>query len=232
MSPTNNTQRCLCGKLMDSRHASSCIKTRKMCLEPRHDTVRDAVKSVLERFNILSFIEYRPLSHTIIDGKPKRVRPDGCTPGLNNLWDICVTNPACDSYVKRNSHLNGLVAAHINETIKSGKYDGVAANEGYLFTPLIFEAYGGFGEKAREFLCRASELAVDVSGGGTSERSDVINHMRMVIAFAIVKGNARMIKNSLLLSQRRQPSSHTNESVITITSRRGCVRSVRLNHHR
>src|SRR6185369_13949296 len=78
LPPTNTVQKCKCGKLLDSRHALSCVETRKVCLEPRHDMVRDAIKGALDRYNISSIIEYRPLSHDLSAGKLNRIRPDGC----------------------------------------------------------------------------------------------------------------------------------------------------------
>src|SRR6185436_13820330 len=141
LPPTNTVQKCKCGKLLDSRHALSCVETRKVCLEPRHDMVRDAIKGALDRYNISSIIEYRPLSHDLSSGKLNRIRPDGCTHAMNDLWDVCVTTPTCQSYIERNSDTKGLVAAKINENAKTAKYEKVAVQEGYKFTPLVFESF-------------------------------------------------------------------------------------------
>ena len=185
--------------------------------------VRDAVKYVLNRFNLHSQIEYRPLSHDIgADDKPKRTRPDGITPILSKMWDVGIPNRTCESYIKRHSAESGLVAAEIYEKRKAKKYDALAEKEGVTFIPLIFESFGGFGDRAREFICVASEKAVDISGGGTLERSDVLNYMRTVIAFAIVNGNARLIRNALLLAAKR-PANTVNVLTRTVVSARGGV---------
>src|SRR4029078_353142 len=160
--------------------------------------VRDAIKGALDRYNISSIIEYRPLSHDLSSGKLNRIRPDGCTHAMNDLWDVCVTTPTCQSYIDRNSDTKGLVAAKINENAKTAKYEKVAVQEGYKFTPLVFESFGGFGEKARDFFVRAADLGTDVSGGGITERSQIMHDMRCSVAFALVNGNARVTKNSLM----------------------------------
>ena len=204
LPPTNTIQRCICGKDLDATHAVACIQTRKICAESRHDMVRDTVKQALDRYNISSFVEYRPISHSKEDGKPKRVRPDGFTNIMNDMWDVCVTTPTCQSYIDRNSDSKGLVAAKVNESVKCKKYIDLATKEGHTFTPLVFESYGGFGEKARDFIRRAADVGVDVAGGGVMDRTEIMHDIRCSIAFSIINGNARLIKNGMLLAERRK----------------------------
>jgi hypothetical protein len=188
--------------------------------------VRDAVKGALDRYNISSIIEYRPLSHSSEDGKQKRIRPDGYTHALNDLWDVCVTSPVCQSYIDQNSHSKGLVAAKINENAKAKKYCKIAEKEGHTFTPLVFESFGGFGEKARDFLVRASDMALDVAGGGTMERHEILHDLRCSIAFALVNGNGRLIKNSLLMAEKVRrltviPAATASSGMLSVVRRDG-----------
>src|SRR4051812_45587444 len=85
LPPTNTVQRYICGKDLDATHAVACVQTRKICAESRHDMVRDTVKQALDRYNIPSYVEYRPISHSKEDGKLKRVRPDGFTSIMNDF---------------------------------------------------------------------------------------------------------------------------------------------------
>lgn len=205
MNAVDHEETCKCGRALTSNHASACKETRKLCTEPRHDMVRDAIKSSLNEFNVSSQIEYAPLSHAIVDGcKPKRVRPDGVTPVLGEMWDVAVTTPTCESYVDRKSDTEKLVAAGIIERFKRSKYTAVAQAEGLKFTPLVFEAFGGFGMGAREFLCRAADYAVEVSGGGEYDRGFILEHLRCCIAFAIAKGHAKLVANAMLLAAKHR----------------------------
>ena len=203
INPTNNEEKCICKATLTYNHISACIKTRKLCTEPRHDITRDAVKRALNFFDLHSAIEYRPLAYAANAKKPTRIRPDGKTPSLNKLWDVCVTTPTCDSYVKNHSDVNGLVAAKHHESVKRDKYDKVAESEGLTFSPLVFESFGGFGPAAVDFISSAAEQAVEVSGGGLLERAQIVDYIRCTIAFAIANGNAALIRNALRLSSNR-----------------------------
>src|SRR4051812_36080145 len=68
------------------------------------------------------------------------------------------------------------------------------------FYPLVFESFGGFGKGAREFIYLAADSAVDVAGGGYLERSDILDYIRCSIAYAIVNGNAALIRNGIKLA--------------------------------
>jgi hypothetical protein len=205
MPPTNDEQKCYCGQPLTLTHVSACIKVRKMCVEPRHDMVRDTIKDVFDHFNIPSLIEYRPLAYS--DGeRRKRIRPDGKTHLLDALWDVAVTTPTCKTYIEKHSDSTKLVAAKVNETAKHAKYDGLAAEEGVKFYPLIFEAFGGFGKTAVDFINLAADRAVDISGGGLIDRSQIIDYIRSTIAFAIANGNASLIRNAIRLAAKRRSS--------------------------
>jgi hypothetical protein len=204
LRPTNNDEKCSCKASLDYSHAVSCVASRKICAESRHDMVRDAVKRSLDQFNVNSTIEYRPLAFAP-GGRRKRIRPDGKTPLLQALWDVCVTTPTCKSYLDKHSDTAGLVAASINETAKREKYDTVAAEEGTKFYPLVFESFGGFGKGARDFIYLAAESAVDVAGGGYLERSQILDYIRCSIAYALVNGNAALIRNAIRLAANHRP---------------------------
>jgi hypothetical protein len=186
--------------------------------------VRDAIKRSLDQFNINSVIEYRPLAF-LPGGKRKRIRPDGKTLVLQALWDVCVTTPTCKSYVDKHSDSNGLVAAAINESVKRTTYDTVAAEEGLKFYPLVFESFGGFGKGAREFIYLAADSAVDVAGGGYLERSDILDYIRCSIAYAIVNGNAALIRNGIKLAANHRPAPRS--VVMERTDTRGLLGSSR-----
>lgn len=205
MPPSETVQRCMCGMDLDSRHAVSCIKTRKICAESRHDMVRDELSYSLNRYNIHSKLEYRTISHSIENGKEKRIRPDGFTPIMNELWDIAVVNPACQSYIDKGSDTKGLKAAETMEKHKITKYKSVAEKDGNRFTPLVFESFGGFGPSVRDFISRAADIGVQVSGIGVLETHEMKHDIRCSLAFALVHGNARLIINALRLAEQRAP---------------------------
>src|SRR5437870_2167269 len=95
LRPTNNDEKCSCKASLDYSHAVSCVASRKICAESRHDMVRDAVKRSLDQFNVNSTIEYRPLAFA----------PGGRL--LQALWDVCVTTPTCKSYLDKHSDTAG-----------------------------------------------------------------------------------------------------------------------------
>jgi ribosomal protein S9 len=92
--------------------------------------------------------------------------------------------------------------------------------EGHTFTPLVFESFGGFGDKARDFIRRAADVGVDVAGGGVMERSQIMHDIRCSIAFSIINGNARLIKNGMLLADRRRVLP---QSMLQVRRRNGVV---------
>jgi len=170
--------------------------------------VRDTIKQSLDYFNVSSLIEYRPLAYSTDEkGKQKRIRPDGKTPQLDALWDVAITTPTCKSYIDMRSDAVSMVAAKVNESAKRNKYDALAASEGLKFYPLVFESFGGFGKGATDFIIHAADSAVDVAGGGLVDRSQIIDYVRSNIAFAIVKGNAAVIRNAIRLAAKGRTSA-------------------------
>ncbi len=114
LRPTNNDEKCQCGQPLTSTHTVSCINTRKLCAEPRHNIVRDAIKQSLDYFNLHTQIEYRPLAYSR-DGVRKRIRPDGKTPHLNAMWDVEVNTATCKSYRDRGSETDGNITFNHSE---------------------------------------------------------------------------------------------------------------------
>jgi hypothetical protein len=135
-----------------------------------------------------------------------------------------VTTPTCKTYLDHKSASIGLVAASIHEAVKCAKYNAVAAAEGLKFAPLVFESFGGFGKGAADFVFLAADRAVDMAGGGLLERSQILDYIRCTIAFALVNGNAALIRSAIRLAANRRPV----EQVVV----RPDVRGMRFPHRR
>ena len=100
-------------------------------------------------------------------------------------------------------------AAKKREDLKFSKYDQerLASGDSPAFTPLVFEHFGCWGEKAVDYLRVLSRKSRDAVG--KSNTADFINFWRKRISVQIQKCNSRVLLRKIdRLTNSRRPYNH------------------------
>ena len=122
--------------------------------------------------------------------------------------DVSFAHPWSKDYLKRTARICGF-AAKKREDLKFSKYDQerLASGDSPAFTPLVFEHFGCWGEKAVDYLRVLSRKSRDAVG--KSNTADFINFWRKRISVQIQKCNSRVLLRKIdRLTNSRRPYNH------------------------
>jgi hypothetical protein len=222
MAPVDNAaQLCRCGLPLTHGHAQMCTKTRQaMCA--RHDTVVRALAQCAERAALTAHVE--PLPERRTGGPPiDRLRPDLLIEGtdFSVLADVVIVMPSAPSHVAAGSARAPLRTAENAAREKIRRYKELAQREHRQIYPVAVEAYGGMIAAARELLSRMADHAADTTGAGQYQRSEILEHMRSVMAIALVRGNARLTAALIRKATTQVPRPRAHPPTVVLRSRGG-----------
>jgi hypothetical protein len=209
LPPAHTAVTCKCGAPLSHTHALTCLSTRKLCTESRHDCVLDAVCKVSAELGVPVQREYRAW----VGGKKQpRHRPDLLFDGasMSLLSDVAITTPTAPSLLLKGTATTSLLAATLRENDKRAKYAHIARERDLTLTPFVLESYGGWGKGARTVLRKLVSAGIGFSGGGVLTEADAITHARRTVAVALVQGNARLVATALRLARNR--SAHRSSA--------------------
>ena len=180
-----------CSKMLDVQalHALRCgtegdrLKRHNNLRNFFFNECRKAMMSpVLEPNNLLRNSSARPADWGIPDFRP----------GKFMAYDVAVTDPTQDAFVKFSSRTRGGAAETYASETKVAKYsDALRKDDSLLFTPIIAETYGAWNSKASDFFNDLSSwLATrDVSAKSSGIRSRLFQKASVIIQ----RANSRMI---------------------------------------
>jgi hypothetical protein len=180
-----------CTRLMDVQafHALRC-GTEGDRLK-RHNNLRNfffkecqkaMMSPVLEPTNLLRNCGARPADWGIPDFRP----------GKFMAYDVAVTDPTQDAFVKYSSDTRAYAAETYAATAKEAKYsDALLKDDSILFTPVIAETFGAWNSKAVVFF---NDLSSWLSSRDPSLlKSDISSRLYQKASVIIQRANARMI---------------------------------------
>lgn len=223
MSPVDNgAQLCKCGLPLSHGHAQICTKLRQVMGQTRHDTVVRALAQCAERAALTAHVEAPPTRRS---GKPhpERLRPDLLIEGtdFSVLADVVVTMPSAPSHIADGSARVPLRSAEYAAREKIRKYKELAEREHRQIYPVAMEAYGGMVEAARALLSRMADHTADTTGAGQFQRSEILAHMRSVMAIALVRGNARLSASAIRRATTQQVARSRAHPIVVVRKRGG-----------
>ena len=170
----------------------ACVSLRKRSMNKRHNSIvqtwTDIVKlaggnSYIEPTDLLEFNRTRPDTENVFaDGR--------------HLTDTSIICPTAPSYIVMASRGRPLRCAGDREQRKRRKYDDMATREGAQFLPLVFEAYGGRGTTATEYLRLLARKASELPHA-TLTHAQYCTYFSQLLAICLQKGNYRVERQGM-----------------------------------
>jgi hypothetical protein len=140
-----------------------------------------------------------------LDGKDKS-RTDGhfFFHSITTHVDISVVNPTVKDYLKLAQQPLG--AAHARELLKDGIYKDRIHQQGSLFFPFVFEAFGGIGQRAQGFIDSLVEEA-SFNGVQSPYGMSVKNFLVKALNVMLMIGNSHLLAEGCKRSKQRLANS-------------------------
>jgi hypothetical protein len=184
-------------------HPHACEMLKRSASTQRHNNVLHTFTRACREVGYHTVLE--PMH---IDNSGVRSRPDAtCWSTRGNMKpmmvDVSVVHPGCTSHVGTGQKLLGCAMAR--EKVKRSQYASIAADESATFVPLIVESTGALGTQFVKILRNLSAQAADER---VSSEREFSHYVRASIAFALFRGNARLVSQFIARSAvQRQPAA-------------------------
>ena len=206
----NLPSQCPCGAKFDTTHALNCHKGG--FVNARHDNIRNLEANLLKQvcndveiepgLQIVTNKDTYPPSAIVTDDARLDVRARGFwRQGQNAFFDVCVTNPDCDSQIS--TSMKSVLRKH--ETKKKRQYNRrVMEVEHGTLTPLIFTTSGVMGHECQKY---HKSLADKLCNKRGEEYSDVMRYIRVKISFLVLKATLLCLRGSRSMKKNEDDTS-------------------------
>ena len=176
----------------------------------RHDAVQYAWTAMLRSVGFQCELEKL---HEFPDKRRADISVYNYKDGKKLLLDISVVNPQVPAFLSHSADSSGAAASRRDEE-KAIKYSESATSLGYLFQPVVAEAFGRWSEKAIELF---RDIGRRPSVDFLEDRSAFAHYWRNRISSVLQRQNARIVINKV---KKILPSQTASLSLAAVASTR------------